>query len=233
MKVMTKDSYADRNLGTSELVTKMLRERIMSGDMIPGQPLREVSLSSEFGVSRNTLREALRQLTADGLVEQKLYKGAVVQTLSRRDVRDIYVVRRVLELQAIEHLQSATKGTLEELRIAASIGQRAYDAGDWKEYSTANLRFHMAIVSMLGSDKINEFFSVTLAQLRLIFTVAKDEGRFALSWPPRNQELYELIAARDKRKAKKALQEYLDLSEETALGAMRRPRRASKKSSSA
>src|SRR5215469_2467515 len=73
-----------------------LRERIFIGDLPPATPLRETSIAAELGISRNTLREALRQLAAEGLIEQQLYKGAVVRTMTVEDVRDVYRVRRAL-----------------------------------------------------------------------------------------------------------------------------------------
>jgi DNA-binding GntR family transcriptional regulator len=87
-------------LNATDRVVDVLRERILEGGLLPGEPLREVSVAAELGISRNTLREALRLLTSEGLAVQLPNKGVSVKTFTAAEVRDIYRTRRVLETQA-------------------------------------------------------------------------------------------------------------------------------------
>src|SRR6266566_4908415 len=82
----TVDGAAVTTAGRPALVADILRERIVEGELPPGTPLRDVALSAELGVSRNTLREALLALHEEGLVVQQLHKGTTVRTLSAADV---------------------------------------------------------------------------------------------------------------------------------------------------
>ena len=69
------DNTAHATAGRPALAADTLRERIVEGELLPGTPLRDIALSAELGISRNTLRQALRTLHEEGLVTQQLHKG--------------------------------------------------------------------------------------------------------------------------------------------------------------
>ncbi|MES1925638.1 GntR family transcriptional regulator [Salinisphaera sp. T31B1] len=99
-------------------VQDVLRDEIVSGRLKPGQRLVEQQLCSAMDVSRTSLREALRRLEAEGLVELVPHRGAVVASVAVEDARQIYEVRRVLEAQAVEHfVASASDEDVAELQI--------------------------------------------------------------------------------------------------------------------
>ena len=87
-----------KRASTAEQVAEALREMILRGEIKQGQPLREVSLAASIGVSRNTMREAIRVLAREGIVMHEMHHGAMVTRLETRDVEDIFRVRRVLPL---------------------------------------------------------------------------------------------------------------------------------------
>ena len=81
-------------------VLQTLRTGILAGELVPGTRLREVPLAAEFGVSRGPLREALRQLEQEGLVEFHTHRGAVVVGVADTEIETIYGIRSLLEEQA-------------------------------------------------------------------------------------------------------------------------------------
>src|SRR5262245_36913428 len=93
-------------------VYQALRDRIVGGEILPGMHLVEGDVTADFGVSRGTVREALRRLSADDLVELIPHRGARVRRLSRRDVEELYVVREAIECVAA---RLAAEGPAEEL----------------------------------------------------------------------------------------------------------------------
>lgn len=199
----------------------LLRERIFSGDLQPAMWLRETGLAAELGISRNTLREALRLLDAEGLIEQQLYRGAIVRTMTVEDVRDIYRVRRALEVRAVEESVAAPASAFDALREVSSAADAAAARQAWKEVGTAGMRFHQGIVALLGSPKIDNFFRVTLAQLRLAFPSAGDEAGFQMPWMPRSRDLCHLICSGQRAQAITALQLYLAESERVVIDLVR------------
>lgn len=209
------------SLGAALRAAAALRERILSGDLPPAMRLREASLAAELGVSRNTLREALRLLDAEGLIEQQLYRGAVVRTMTVEDVRDIYRVRRALEVRAVQESVAAPESAFEALRQVSSTADAAAMREAWQEVGTAGMRFHQGIVALLGSPKIDDFFRVVLAQLRLAFFSASDQGRFQMPWIPRTRELCHLICAGQRAQAVTSLELYLAESERVVVDLVR------------
>ncbi|OHX14679.1 GntR family transcriptional regulator [Chromobacterium sphagni] len=127
-------------------VTESLRRRILSGEFADGQQLRQEALSNEYGVSRVPVREALRQLEAEGLIQIIDHKGALVSKLSLEDVLELLEVRSMLEgslLKAAIPCQTqadhdAAQQTLREFEVALNNN----DVRHWGEI---NSRFHLAL----------------------------------------------------------------------------------------
>src|SRR5919198_3457967 len=82
---------------TTQQVLQELREAIIDGRIAQGEALREVSLTNAFGTGRSAVREAIRQLEQEGLVEYKLHRGAFVRVMSLADRLDVYVAREAIE----------------------------------------------------------------------------------------------------------------------------------------
>lgn len=85
-------------------LVETLRSAVMSGQIRPGSRLVELQLAEQLGVSRGPLREAVRQLVEEGLVDQVPYKGTVVKSLSMKDVEEVYSFRTILESFAFERV---------------------------------------------------------------------------------------------------------------------------------
>lgn len=85
-------------------LVETLRNAMLSGKIPPGSRLVELQLAEQLGVSRGPLREAVRQLVEEGLIDQVPYKGTVVKTLSTKDVEEIYSFRTLLETFAFERI---------------------------------------------------------------------------------------------------------------------------------
>lgn len=219
-------------LPTGERIAAVLRDDITEGRLRSGTPLRDAALSAELGVARHTLRGALRLLEYEGLVEYQMHKGAVVKTLTPGDVHEIYRVRRTLELSAIEQSALAPQPLLDELHERVLAAEAAVAGRDWGRVGTASLRFHQAVVALLGSASIDRFFRGTLAQLRLAFAVMQDEARWQTPWVPRDREICDLVRGGRRDTAAAAVRQYLDESERAVLDVVRaaeldrnRPRR--------
>jgi DNA-binding GntR family transcriptional regulator len=209
---------------TTDRVTDLLRERILEGELRPGSPLREMSLAGDLDVSRNTLREGLRLLAAEGLVVLAPNKGASVRRLTAADVRDIYRVRRVIEVQAATGSALVDDEDFADMQAAVVAGERAEQARSWRAVGTASLRFHQALVATLGSVRIDEFFRTVLAQLRLAWSDSCDEQAFQQSWSERDRELYELLRQGRRSQSVGVLLVYLDDSEHQVLDELRKKR---------
>lgn len=208
---------ADAEQSTTDRALASIRQQIIEGKLPPGTALIESELTGPLGVSRNTLREALRLLCRDGLATHYRHRGVVVRTLTLQDVRDIYRVRRTLELQAVLCKDALDETALHSMRQAIEQAKIAAQAGDWRMVGTHSLFFHQRIVRLLRSPLLNNFFETILAQLRLVFAVAPDEQIFQLPWLERDAAVFTLLEAGDMHAASAALSEYLTRSEHSLL----------------
>jgi DNA-binding GntR family transcriptional regulator len=126
--------------GTAEQIADLVRSEIQDGRLVPGAPLNQVDLAARLGLSRIPVREALRQLVAEGYVNYRPNKGAVVSTLAEEDVEEILEIRECLETRlmerAIEHL------TPETLREASAALDALNSARTPEQIHGAHERFH-------------------------------------------------------------------------------------------
>ena len=178
----------ERRALVDKLASK-LHARVLSGELPSGTRLRQEALAEEFGVSRTPVREALRKLQADGLVEVEPNRGAVVRGLSAREIRDAYEVRAALEalaaqlaagratreqLARLEHAQGKFRAALERTTTRRR-GGREVGAREIRLWGAANDKFHQTIQEASGNDVL----AGTLAHLHRNFP--RDLSRLVVS----------------------------------------------------
>jgi DNA-binding GntR family transcriptional regulator len=142
-------------------VLEALRRAIVSGRLAPKQRLTERSLMEMLGVSRTVIREALRQIEAEGLIEIIPNKGPVVRELSPAEAEDLYRIRAVLEgLAARLFAENASESMVDRLDAALEAVVLAYQGEDGEEALDAKTQFYdllyqggasEALASMLGT----------------------------------------------------------------------------------
>ena len=142
-----------RRRSLPEIVAERLVDAIRSGELQPGERVVESKLAKRFGVSRGPLREALRSLQANQLLESRNGHGAYVATLSADDLRDMLNVRAVLEGLAAKLV--AQRRTPEMIKLLTKIradlqtASLAADSTSWRDLSW---RFHETICTLSGND---------------------------------------------------------------------------------
>ncbi|YCH06380.1 GntR family transcriptional regulator [Arthrobacter sp. alpha11c] len=225
---MTISEAPDRSpLSAAEFVQSDLRREITEGRLVPGERLVDSSLADRYGVSRNTVRDALRLLTADGLVASIRNAGSSVRSLEVEDVRDIYTARRLVEGAAVIQSARATEEQLAHLDAVANATERFIIERNWNDAGTSSLAFHQALVQLANSTRVNAFFENLVAQLRLAFAFMPDERRFQRQWSARDREIADRILSGQRDEADALLMRYLNESEAMVLDGIRQAARAS------
>lgn len=200
----------------NERVAEMIRQKIVQGEFVPGQKLSEAALSENLEISRNTLREVFRTLTKEGLLKHAPNRGVFVATPSMASIIDIYRVRRMIECQALAQAYPYHPAK-KHMRQAVDKALACRDAGDWQGVGTANMDFHMALVEMADSERLNSFFAHLLVELRLAFGLLNDPEFLHAPYVGMNQRLMEMVEADQMAEAAVALNEYLVHSERIVL----------------
>lgn len=212
---------------TADRLTSVLRAEILRGELRPGARLKDAELAERFDVSRNTVRDAVKQLVTAGLVTTKINAGSAVRELNEADARDIYTIRRTLEVAGIANSSHASQEQMASLQSAVDEAGGAARAGDWGAVGTASLRFHLALSAFNGSIQIDAFFENVLAQLRLVNAVMEVESEFQKLWVDRDRELCALVHRGKRDLATIELRNYLDDSEALIIDAIRTARQHS------
>lgn len=187
-----------------------LRARILRGDLAPGAQLSERVSSAATGASRNTVREAYRLLSYDGLVVHEQHRGVFVRRPGAAEAHQIYQARRLLEVSVVREVavlraigredQSSRAATGWAERVAAvtsaaTAGRRAAQARRWAAVGTADLRLHLAIGGLLGNPDIDRALEVALTGMRLIFALAGSAREVHERYVEPNQGLAALVQA--------------------------------------
>lgn len=137
-----------------------IREKILSGEFKQGDELREVTIGHELGVSRTPVREALRQLELEGLVEIIPNKGAYVIGITAKDIEDIYRMRSLLEgLCARYAVKHVTKEQLDELEEITYLTDFYVQKENYDQLCELDNRFHDLLYHASGSRMLSHVLS--------------------------------------------------------------------------
>jgi DNA-binding GntR family transcriptional regulator len=155
-----------------ELAVSRLSRDILSGRIDPGVRLVEEQLTRRLGISRAPLREALRLLAQQGLVEHVPRRGVRVATLSERDVRELYAVRDLVERHAVEAgLPVRRDADLSGLRAGLEAMREATRRGDRLAVAEAHRGFHVALVELAGNRQLCALYESVLVRLQLYMAI--------------------------------------------------------------
>lgn len=141
-----------------------LRRRILSGSVAAGEALRQDALAREFGISRIPIREAFRQLSAEGLVTLHPHRGAVVTALSASDIAELFDLRAMLEpdliRRAVPRLQQSDFLRAEHILAEYAEAIRTGDVDAWGELNT---EYHLALYQAADRSRTLEVVRMLLA----------------------------------------------------------------------
>jgi DNA-binding GntR family transcriptional regulator len=166
-------SVADRiqivGRSSAQQIADGLMDMILEGELKPGERIRESVIADALGISRNTVREAVRLLQGTGLVRYTFNRGLVVWDPSDEEVLDIYRARLHLERTAATHLGPDTD--LEPLVAAMDAFKDSLLTEDPRTIVENDLAIHRAIVGLLESPRLDKFYAELLADLRYFLLV--------------------------------------------------------------
>ncbi len=173
----------ERHQTLREKILETIRDAILKGTMKPGERVSEPELAERFGISRTPIREAFRQLESEGYLEVIPRKGAVVASLSERDVEEFYAIKIILEgfaaKMAAENLSSKDIERLES--INERLQQIAKD-GDVKTFFRVHNEFHEVFIKAAGNEKLYEMINhLVLRFKRLRLASLSQPGRMEIS----------------------------------------------------
>lgn len=210
-----------------------IREKMLLGGFMAGSRLSEVALAKEIGVSRTPVREAMAQLTVEGLIDYVPRLGSFVRKLDRRELQELYEIREVLEGYAAR--RAAERITPEQLNDMRGLcdGTHAIvchfrdasrlelDARAAKQWVMADVAFHVLILRASGSERVAKIVS----DLRIMTKIHGHNRQspvrstlfmMARTWAEHTR-VYRALAARDGDRAKELLEKHIRIARNDAM----------------
>ncbi len=196
--ISVRKKLVDSHLTLREKILETIREAILKGSLKPGEKVAEPELAERFGISRTPIREAFRQLESEGYLTVIPRKGAVVASLSERDVEEFYAIKSVLEGYAARMAaDKLSDKDIERLEVINDRLEKLAREGDVKNFFRVHSDFHEAFIRASGNDKLLELISQLLLKFnRLRMASLSLPGRMEVS-VQEHRKLLEAFKARD------------------------------------
>lgn len=201
-----------------------LRDAIREGRLAPGQRLVVADVTKMFKVSAGPVREAIRRLTGEGLVDITPHRGATVRQFSAEEVREIFEVREVIEGLAARLAAAKIDEGFHRVRLQACRDAMAEAAASMgPSYVAHNQELHELIYTIAGNGKVNEIAGqLTLPIYRMRYHHLIDPTYIQTSMAE-HERLIDAILAGDETLAERLMREHIGHSRETMIAALHKP----------
>lgn len=192
-----------------------LKHAIISGVFPPEKLLVERELCELLGISRTPVREALRRLSSEGLVESHPGRGMFVTRLSVKDTLELYELKEALERMAVRLcIQRMTEEDLPVLHSCLEAHEQAYRAGNAELAADQDLQFHTLLVEFARSPRIEASAKAILAQTRRLSQISVGDPSHTQLFIQEHRAIYDALVSKDAAAAEAAVSRHI-----TSIGA--------------
>lgn len=189
----------------------LLRKSIEQGKLSPGTHLIETDIAKELEVSRGVLREALRTLEQEGLVESAPGRGTLVTCPSERDIQEIYSLRQLLEGEAVRlAAEKASATDISDLEAILNKMQEFIEQGDLTGVVEKDLEFHQSIWGIADHTKLKNVLEEMKVQIKVFLHVNTKLYEYLATGPVEHKAILENIRNGDGDKASKQMIAHLE-----------------------
>ncbi len=220
----TDDALADDDERPETLpqsVHRRLVRLIRSGELSLGQRMDEATLASQLRVSRTPLREAIRRLVSEGVVEHRPYQGHFVRTFSVKQVDDLYEYRKALEELALQ--QVARSHVPEDLApLAAVVAESALclQSGDLAGFEAADRAFHSWIAAASTNEMVIKSLGDIELQIQLLRQVANQVDEFREESQAQREGIVAALSRGDGEEAARLMHEHIGAAQAAAVSTL-------------
>lgn len=197
-------------LSIRDHVAHALRAALIAGELRPGAVYSAPQLAAQFGVSATPVREAMLDLTREGMVEPVRNKGFRVTELTGRDLAEYVAIRELIEVPTVGEVARAGDLTLlEELRPVAREIVEAARVVDLVGFLEADRRFHLALLELAGNRRLVEVVGELRGHSRLYGLAGLAESGQLMESAEEHEILLDLVLARDPEAAEHRMRVHL------------------------
>ena len=218
---MMNDFSVDMNeyLPLRDVVFNTLRKAILKGELKPGERLMEIALAERLGVSRTPVREALRQLETDGLVENILNRGAFVIGMSEQDYEDMFEMRKIYEIQAVKWaIERITEEEMDRLEETFEFMEFYTLRKDIDKMLTINTGFHQVIYEASHNRMLRKLLSSYQSFLKYKGAEAVYEDDYLQTVLEEHRDIFKAFKDKDVKAGALAMENHIDRAKERRCG---------------
>lgn len=205
----------------SDQVYELLRSEILTGHLRPKERVTVSGLAARFGLSPTPVRDALRRLNADGLVEVRPRRGTSVAAFDGRSVREIFQVRRIVECAAADELPRASGVSLSRLQDLVDAMERLRTGDTFADYAafiSLDAEFHRGIVALLENRRLGQFYEALRWPILVVRGLSQSPFQRAGATVSEHRRIAAALQHRDVERAKQAVLDHLRNAETDLLG---------------
>ena len=204
-----------------EIAYEILKKAIITGEIPAGERIVETDYADRLHISRTPLREALRKLERDGLVEYVMRRGVVVRAFTIDDVREIYTIRNALEMLTLPNIiENATPEDIRSLREKLAEMDRLQEKDDVEGLSPLAREFHWQLTSICRQKRILRVIEGQDEYIRRFSAMAIRQENRRKSAHKEHHKLVEYVEARDLNKFTELTRKHIERSMENCLAAL-------------
>lgn len=202
-------SSALHTVTTRDALVAEVRKRILSGELVAGDPLTENGLAAQFKVARPTVRSALQVLASRHLAQQTGRRSLTVPVLTEADVRDLFFVRAPLELEAVRVLVDNEHSLDKAEQALRALESLPHDAS-WGDRVEAHTAFHIALIDATGSTRLSRVYPAMQEEMQLCLAQLHDSYPGPQDLAHEHRELFEAIRSGSRDRALAEMRAHLD-----------------------
>lgn len=199
-----------------ERAYQIIKASILANELVPGEKLTEEGLAAQLSISPTPVREALARLDQEGMVRIIPHKGAYVTPISRKDVHEIYQVRRALEPLAVElSIDVIPADELDRTEALFASLEEEIERGERHHFLETDLEFHNLSIQYCGNERLIQIIGSLSDQLQRIRVFLGTEPDLDVRESfQQHRAILEALKERDASKAKQLVLEHLRMAEE-------------------
>ncbi len=209
---------APRHLTLRERIYEEIVRLIVSGVLPSGGAIDEKALTESLQVSRTPFREAIGTLAKEGLIEIKPYRGFFVRSFSRREIEDLYELRKMLECFAVElAVPNLSDRDIARFEVILDEAVAALRLRDMEAYGARDREFHEMIAERSGNAALIETLARLALQIQVCRVIANESREFAERAAQERDDILRAFRARDKARASMLMRTHINDVQEAVL----------------
>ncbi len=204
-----------------EIAYEVLKKAIITGEIPAGERIVETDYADRLHISRTPLREALRKLERDGLVEYVMRRGVVVRAFTIEDVKEIYTIRNALEMLTLPAIiENATAEDIASLREKLAEMDRLQEKDDVEGLSPLAREFHAQLTSISAQKRILRVIESQDEYIRRFSAMSIRQENRRSAAHAEHHKLVDYVEARDLEKFTELTRHHIDRSMDNCLAAL-------------